>query len=359
MNKSNIYLDKVISGAIHLPKINGIPLYVRVDDRPDEEIENYVKDNEEWVKAAKKYSGSPDNIRRVFITYNAIYVHLYRPVGSGTSLSREIKHGIPFSDIYEEMCNSMSYGVRPSKEVKGIGLRALYKPWVCSNIEEVYFDDTMFLSETTRQLGFGDLTQYYSNENNKDHLPIKALFEVSCLQNIASLQDRYPRLKVVGYVRELDELYRRSKVSIDKITKRVNTWYSMIKIVETNPCAHALYVISEDNLNTKYSIKEGIYKYDKYVLKPYFEAMKKKINEHKKMEERQKTKDIKDIKVGVSVKKTEKSALEVMLDGIYEREGPEKAELSFRFIVRDFSRDKVLEVLNDMSDEGRERYNII
>ena len=94
MSKTEVInLDKLISKMIHHPRVQGMPLYTRVDGQLEEGVMSVRDSNKSvvWLEASKRSYSSPDNIRRIFITHRAVYVHLYRPVigTKNTSLRRE------------------------------------------------------------------------------------------------------------------------------------------------------------------------------------------------------------------------------------------------------------------------------
>ena len=359
---SVINLDKLISSMIHFPKIDGVPLYTRVDNQIDEYIRNRLNKSPKWVEYSKRIYGSPDNIRRVFITYKGVYVHLYRPVvgGKGKSLVRKTLFSPSFDMVYNDIMTSTMAGERPKYQVRQYGLKALYRPWVCSNIEEVYFDWTLFLSDDVRNLGFGDLLMLYkSGERSLE--PIKVLFEIACLADGCKLSDRYPRLRCFGYISHLEDIYRvvPLKPGIDSIDDLMKPWYNnsiLINAVKSGSCNAAIYdVPGVPALNPKYSVKDGIYAFDREVLRSYFITLETRIKDYirnRKLSEADKKKEalIKE------VKKT-KNSLEIMIDEIYAKEGAEQAAKALRIAFDGLKRSEVIAILNEMSDEGRERYS--
>lgn len=361
---SVINLDKLISSMIHFPKVDGIPLYTRVDNQIDEYIRSQLNKSPKWVEYSKRIYGSPDNIRRVFITYKGVYVHLYRPVAGGKdkSLVRKTLFSPAFDVVYNDIMTSAMTGARSKYKVRQYGLRALYKPWVCSNVEEVYFDWTLFLSEDIRNIGFGDLLMYYKS-GEKSVEPIKTIFEAACLSDGCKLADRYPRLKCIGYISSLEEIYNAIpiKPGADSLDDMMKPWYNnnvLIEAVRNGSCNAAVYDIpGVPKLNAKYSVKDGIYLFDRDVLKDYFLALEERIKQYQKGKrlsevEKQKEELIKKVK-------NTKSGLELLIDEIYAKEGAEKARLALRITFDGLKKSEIEAILNEMSTEGNERYRAL
>ena len=355
MNKLHkVSLDKIISNALHYPKLNGIPLYIRVDGRMDDMISQY--DNDEYRNVGKVLCGSPDNIRRVFITHRSVIVHYYRPVGKSKEFVKETINKYPFGEI---LYNRYNLGMRDDYYISGLALRALYRPWVCSNIEEVYFDWTIFLSVDIYNI-FGDLFRYFSTNRGgtADASCLKELFRLSCLPGVSDVKDRFPRLKAIGYVENLEALYRsitfkNKQTLIDYLTPVY--MHENFQMVLNDPSSSAyLIIFDNDILNSKFSLKDGIYKYDLEYLKSYFELLSERIEAHKKEKYLEtKAKERED-----SIKKINnmKSVVEICLDEISEKEGLDKAINDFRIMLKGLSKNEVMEILNEMSSEGKQKY---
>ena len=340
-----INLDKEISERVHLPKVDNMPLYVRLDNNLDEYIKKKLEKSEKWLEKAKTIYNSPDNIRRVFITYKAVHIEYFRPI-KGTNekkLTKTSTFDIPFDEIYNILIKDYTEGRKLSYRVINYGLKALYKPWVCSNIEEIYFDWSLFLSEHIQNLGYGDLFEYYKEPRKNNEEPIKKILETACLSDGCKLEERYPRLKCVGYISNLEMLYNQvpKKPGIKDLEDLNEVWCLndlVIKGVKSGETIISIYEISKPSFNIKYSIKESLYKYDKEVLKPYFEDIKAKIKR---------------------TRHTQKSDLEKILDMIYKNSDEKQALAAIKIIFKDINEEEKEKILNQMSEKGREKYAVI
>ncbi len=366
MGKKIINLDRVITSMIHYPKIEGIPLYTRVDGKIEQGDNSFSSDKStKWIEASKRSYGSPDNIRKLFITNKAVYVHLYRPVvgvKNNISLKRETNFPIAFSEIYNDIVSAQTMGKQPSYEVRQTGLGALCKPWVCSNIEEIYFDWTIFLSTDIMNLGMGDFFQLYKpgTVGMLPAEPIKVLFDCACLKGIKNVQDRFPRLRCIGYIEHLEKIYHNipSKSGAESLEDSMKPWYANMlvgaAIKDPNSTVAIYNIPGVKKLNDKYSVKDGIYMFDREILLDYFSNLSLRIKEYSK-NEKGKEIEAKKSKLVEQVKNT-KSSLETTLDEIYIKEGPEKALIALKIAMNGIPKQDKIDMIKNMSHEGQIKY---
>lgn len=358
-------LDKLVASLIHHPKVDGIPLYTRVDGQL-ESGDNKVLNNksDRWVEASKVCCGSPDNIKRVFITYKGVYTHLYRPVlgARDQSLKREKMYNTDFSQVYADIQRSIATATPRNYVVRGLGLKAFYRPWVCSNIEEIYFDWVLFLSDDVQNLGLGDFFRLYAPGQCKllPPGPIKMLFEVAALRGVKDIRDRFPRLRCIGYIQELEAIYHRvpGKPGEETIEDMVKPWYTNAYVgaaIKNPNCAVSIYNIPNvPKLNMVYSVKDGIYVFDRDVLRDYFSMQESRI---KSYIAEQRDKRVDEAKEEL-VKKAQKakSGFELTMDEIYAKEGPRGALAALKISMRGLSEEDKEKLLSNMSMEGQQRY---
>lgn len=368
MGIQTISLDRVIGNMIHHPRIDGVPLYVRVDGQMEYgDCRLATTKSDKWVAASKKAYGSPDNIRRIFITHRAVYVHLYKPVVGvkNKSLRREIAFPTDFQTILNNYKTSKEMGTAPEYRVRQYGLSALCKPWVCSNIEEIYFDWSLFLSEDINNLGMGNMFNVYEKATSEliNSEPIKVLFETACLKGVKNLSERFPRLRCIGYIQHLEDIYHKviPKSGEESLEDMMKPWcvneYVKILIKEPLSAVSIYNIPNMTKLNTKYSLKDGIYMYDRDVLKDYFMSLEVRITDYYR-NKRDNAIDSKKEALVNKVKKS-KSSFEITIDEIYAKEGINGATIAIRLALDGISKDEKLKIINNMSDEGKERYTKI
>lgn len=310
MAKNVVNLDSVVGQLIAKPVTkDGCVLYARVDNKIEgldgSIVENYKQDN----SARQKYN-SPDNLRRLFITLDGVYVQYHKPIhgGNGT-LFREYSWGDSLGDIERRKafikelgvqgCNaqrlemmSTSMGLENFPALKGFGLGALNKPWVYQNVEEVYVDELVFTCYNKYKQG--DFSTYY---NGTSVGLLKYLLRITIesvgVSSLEELRNKFPRLHTIGYIHNLNEVIKQNKVHLngndEKKEERVLSFADkvfgvsedkLLSSVLTNEFAICrLYKNRSWMLN--YSKKTGLYKFDSE-LESYFEDLK---NQYKKAQE--------------------------------------------------------------------------
>lgn len=346
---SIINLDKMLTEMVHRPRIDGYPLYTRVDNLMESGDGTTVTDKgSKWERASKVSYNSPGNIRRLFITHQGVFIHYYAPIvgDKSKSLVQRAKFPIPLNNVLESlMSGEIKYNV------KGYGLSILYKPWVCSNIEEVYFDWGILMSQDIANLGMGDLFSMYTGINADkmvDFQPIKYLFESICLKNISNMRERFPRLRCVGYISMLEGIYEAVERDRDRSSSKL--WCNndiVVNAIKDPSITVSIYKLDDvRDSNTKFSIKEGLYLYDRNILKEYQSRFESKI---KKQGE-------KVASTPQSVEDKVKSEVEIKLDDIRAKYGVSVAKMMFNAAVSGLDSKGVHEAIIGMSDEGRSTY---
>lgn len=360
-----INLNQLITDMIHRPRINGFPLYKRVDESEQNEGKEFTAESrgEKWVKASNKAYNSPGNIRRIFITHKRVIVHYFAPVfgDKNKSLSRQANFPIDM----EQVLISLMRGENKYR-VKGTGLYAIYKPWVCSNVEEVYFDWTLLMSEEVNNMGFGNLINYYNTIEKvgmMDGTPIKEIFKNECLRGVDGLRNRFTRLRCIGLISNLEEIYDIIGKSEDRENDKFKLWVNNKYVIESvrNP-QYSVSLVKFDDVgkyNSEMSIKDGIYQYDKDVLSRYAEKMNKTIKETRgKLREEIKGTEEKQNELEGAIK-VDKSEFEIHLDEIYLAKGPTYTKIAFTVATEGLSKESKIAIIEEFSTEGKEKYSNI
>jgi len=354
----NINLDKAVSTAINVPTLKGVPLYARVDN---EDCQGAEAKTPEWVEKSKRLYSSPDNVRRLFITMDGVFIELYRPIKGSSNKVLTRKTSYNEIDMHEVM-GSCLRGERKYRITK-TGFGALVNPWVFSNIEEVYFDMTVLLSEDIQNMGFGNLYNRYSNMKSTSLIEAETLrkvFDRICKGNSKHISERFIRLRTIGLISNLADVYnnleqKRGTMSLEDSMK---PWYMndiVANSIKNPECVVAIHNIENvPKMNTKYSCKDGIYAFDRDVLMQYFSTMETRINDYRHSINSKKIDDKKD-KLAKRLDGT-KSSFEITLDSIYDREGPQAAAISLQSSMFGVPQEERATVLNKMSKTGREKY---
>lgn len=269
--------------AIHRPRIDDYPVYCRVDN----DIQEISKRSDKWQKNVENIYNSPTNIRRVYFTYKSVYVEHFQPVvGCGNTL----KAGIKGSNIKEIVIKN---AYNKDHKFSGSYLTAITTPWVCSNIEEIYFDWSIFTSNDILNLGFGNLLRdslaSFTGEVKGISLQvIQLLFARYCMNSntieINAIKERFPRLKVVGYIRDLDNIYNNTsnKSGRKGIDDFILPWCVGIDSIKASmeQKTSTLWLLPDANkFISKSIIRDNTYKFDRNVLLEYFNNLNKAYNQ--------------------------------------------------------------------------------
>lgn len=363
-------LDSIVGKCIHRPITSGdpdkLPLYKRNDGVFDENQSVKQTRSDAWLSAVANNYSSPNNVRRIFITYKGVYVHYFRPFKGDKSGVTEKFY--PYSELYDKTAMN-SDGTKSKKvfdperilftrdsqsEVTKFGLGALRGQWTCSNIEEIYFDWTVLLSSDLHRLGLGSLLNTMIVPKGKTG-PCRlnkgdilwTIFENACLSKGENAQKTFPRLKVIGYIDKLEQIYHMIKrkpgeESADDLQK---SWISpyLGNLGKMNNIFVMYYPVPNvSKLNSKY-ITRSFYCYDVEVLEPYFETLKSKI-----------AKAIAVKRKGVSEEKKD-SAFRDMLIGIEKDKGTDAAKKMLKTLLSLPSANKE-EMLSSLTEEERKRF---
>lgn len=339
-----VNLDNLIQSRVHQPRVDGIPIYARVDGTAEMGEGRVAVKSPKWENAVRKSQNSPDNVRRVFITYKGVYVHYYKPISGTKSASlkveKELKE-VNLLEVKQHLENNTGLF-----HVKGTGISALVKPWVCSNIEEVYFDWSVLLSDDIRGM-FGNI---HPNQVSIEF--VQALFNEICLRGTKDVSKRFPRLRAVGYVMNLDSMYHniQDKPGAESLDDMKIPWgvNELMKSEIQNKRA-VLWTTDVASLNKEYSIKPNIYTYDATVLQPYFEELVKRIERYA-IDKIEKQKVIED---------RPKGNFEKTLDSLYEMGGIKEASRGVKIALDGLSKSERQTMYETLTNDGQERYRSI
>lgn len=359
-----VNLDKIVAKIVHAPRVDDVPIYARVNNAIEDAGGTRTK---KWENTVKTAYTSPDNVRRVFITYKGVYVHLYQPIKgiSSKSLRVEKDYGADVNILSIAKCfQSLQAGVSSPYLLRGTGLSALVSPWVCSNIEEVYFDFTVLLSD--------DFSGKFDRKQLRIPTPdeIEWIFKLSCSDGAVEVQKRFPRLRVVGYAANLEEMYQSidGKSGVDSIEDLKKPWCvnEQFKSELSKGKASIWKIPGTPNLITSYSLKPNIYCYDAEILQSYFEDLVSKIDKYKaeqaiklREEKQGETDDTTSGKTGNKEQtrtSEKKGVFERMLDEIYARQGAEKTESCVKISIQGIPKIEIKAIYNGLTADGKQKY---
>ena len=290
---ANFNLDNIIGKCVHRPIASNdpdkYPLYKRNDGAFDEVGGKQTSRSDAWKVAVEKHYSSPNNIRRIFITREGVYVHFFRPFsGAKDSTTREAFY--KYSSVNDKFNPIELYKAGDNRSAYKFGLGCLRDRWVCSNIEEIYFDWTLLLSRDLISLGLGNLIADWTKGGNGKILPgdvIWAIFSRSCLKNGENISRIFPRLKVICYVNELNILYNavKRKPGEESAQDLCTPWYKNAQfkaaVADRRFCVSLYKVPNVSAINKKYSTR-SYYCFDTEKLEPYFASAVEKLGTYEK-----------------------------------------------------------------------------
>lgn len=370
-------IDSIISQAINKPKVDGIPLYARIDGEQEQGFIKSTSKSDKWEKASKTTYSSPTNVRKLIISGDKIVIQTYKPV---------IIYGKPSSDgcwtevkldgdnnLIKLVGQMLSYDSSLSKYymekqinskckepdrviIKGTGLGALTTPWVISNIEEIYFDISLLASETYRNMAIGCnelFNEYLKGKRGlvDSNIALRMFMEATGVTT-ENVRNKFPRLRIVSLISELSNVlknnYDKGKTNIDSIEESIKLWVESevnINLIKQSNSLMVINKIDKDipKYNTKFSLRDGIYRYDNEVLVDYVEGYKKRVQER--------TKEVKK-----EIVRTAKSDLEILLDDVEEKRGRNDLKALLLIALDGMPKEEVEQAFKEMSEEGEKKY---
>lgn len=306
--------NSIVSNLICKPVIkqNGVEhvLFTRVDGTYELQDGESIRLDNKFAKEAKGKDNSPDNLRRLFITYKGVYTQYHRGLGGNDSKliseksypkeivealsykARIMKHigkVVCYPDMLKQAHNGIQMENKPKLEdFKGFGVGALVGKWVFQNIEEIYIDWTLFTC-----YGKGGLKDIRNYGNNVGEGLLNLLIEELGVNDLNGLLKRFPRLHTFGLIADLENMYEKNKgliVQESDIEERLKPWIG--KVLEKSGKQlpggqvnkigdnYIIRVRKANNWMLNYSSKVNIYKFDNEILERHFISLTEKY--HKK-----------------------------------------------------------------------------
>lgn len=309
MAKKTISLSSAINNNMHKPKTkSGFTLYPKVagysgtveagDTSTKAEADATYK-----AQSAKNYN-SPTNIKRLFITAKHVTVEYHAgPVIGGVpgnrwvqSATRDAATGLSLYEIAEKIATYEDDvhkhmmekainkdAVAPTQYVIDGKFNVGSHPYACSNIEEIYFDWSVLLSYETAPY-FQELLKgatpaqiamkfvnFNSNVVIENPMPIN-LFAAQSAGGSKDLRKKYPRLREITFVSNLEELTSDSNTigfmktpENEQTGASYKTWYELNEAVirGSNTCTIRGNMTGQvANPNEEFIIKSNMYVFD-------------------------------------------------------------------------------------------------
>ena len=309
MATHNISYNSKILEIMHRPttKTNKYPLYTKVGSYDGNEERNTQAENDpEYQRMSQTVFNSPTNIRRLFITGKDITIHYYtKPHADGArKLSSPNYVGDSIFDIAEKMFKyNEQYATylaektinknakEPDKyNITGNVVGIASSTYACNNLEEIYFDWTILLSQDVKPYFQVDDRTIYNLANGMAPGGLKVddaclnFFKAFNLGGSKEIRKRFPRLRVIGIVSNLYNLfdtYRGNSYYLPTAVldagkiENYKTWYelNLDKIEKSNSACWVSFLTDIKIPNLEFIIKDNHFKFDA-------EDFKSWVNEH-------------------------------------------------------------------------------
>ena len=389
---AKINLDKLIEGAVHGPRVDNFVLYGKVPEyKASTEYDKAEMNSVKFIKASEQTYNSPNNIRRVFITHGSVSVQYYSPYilkGKPNSSNWKTKsiRDLGLKEIAESSImmeanrtqNIMQQVIdgKQNTQLTGNGLRWIVRPWVCSNLEELYFDYTLLDTENNKQMinGITDaIFKLVSNQPcmDKSIIPYE-IFKVATGVTDETLKEKFPRLRMIALISNLDDIMSSERFNklgrITSVEESKITWIqdkNNMSLIQQAGGMNLYFTVNSylreyfaskgqefksDAFNSNLEVRSGIYKFDRIVL----ENLKDKLN---KIKESTRINNETTVPLTTDTTKASvKSDEEIKLDSILAKDGEQIVSRVIKLTVIGMKKSEVEALFNGMSDEGKQRY---
>ena len=310
-------LNSLYKKAMHRPMtIDGFALYTKADGYSGTvEGESQAEQSEHYRKHCNSTYNSPTNIRKVFITGKGVAVQYYaKPIsannnGTHWSFSTFDEHFNLFDTAFKMLTYqsdlakynmSKATGMKceePKRyKIDGNGIGIISHPWVCSNIEEIYFDWTMLMSAEVAPY-FKDFCTasayqaFISKEEpviEQNYSGIQSFFEMFNMGGTRNIRKRFPRLRFIAMISRLQDILDNTQLTrkIDLVFRNLeeskHTWYEVNRSAIEQSGSTVLYCDLSNTLqfpNKEFIVKAYQYKFDFDELDGIIKAYIVKIND--------------------------------------------------------------------------------
>lgn len=344
-----INLDSLISKYIHRPLVSRgselPPLYARSGNESESTVDLKGIKDPRWIAASEKVYNSPTNVRRIYIGSGlAVMEYFYNVAGTNRNVSSSTYDSEDIIDIH-------------SKSYNHTGLGSISINWKMSNIEEIYIDSfILYINGVNTNLA----RILQKGSTITDAKIASLLVSLFCSSNGVTpenIHTRFPRLRTIGVVDNLDRILKMQKGSIGvKIPSSLDEfnfkWYKAVEVAFKNNAPNMIIanLPVNDDVFTSFSLRTGIYKYDRDIL------------ENRANEIIQKYKDLKN--KYLTEKRVErqrevennKSEFEQYLDNCVKKYDSKKVTIALKLALARESKESIDNIFNSMSDYGKDVY---
>ena len=292
---SVINISELVGKLIHSPILytdtDEIPMYVKVKEKPHD-----VK----YMENMSKTYNSPNNIRRIFLTYSGVTINWYVPYVENKRQLRAYTKNFHFNTSIDSTASDilkagLNGEVDEQSKLVGSPISLLNNLYECSNVEELYFDWTYALADgcidSIKEIANENALNKYEFINSIGYAQKFSEINTDHFRNIVdetlgeNWKERFPRLHQVGIISNLDSILKNNTMygedSMLRSIGKINTWTEINKGILLN---NNSYGIVDDlgiektgtGINKIFIVEDSVYKFDKEHLLSFSVAYGKK-----------------------------------------------------------------------------------
>lgn len=296
---SVINISELVGKLIHTPLIYNdnneeMIMYVKIKDRTQDM---------RYRENMSKTMNSPNNIRRIFLTYSGVTVNWYLPYIENKRQLKTFTKTLHFNDsidyIASEILNSELKATEETQsKIIGSPISLINNLYECSNIEEIYFDWSYTLADgcidSIKEIANRYALDRYEFINSIRYSQGFKEIKTQHFRNIveATLGENwrkmFPRLHQVGIISNLDTALKSNTLygedSMLRSIGKISTWTEVNKGALLNSKSTVII----DNLGTEktntyinkeFIVEDTIFKFDKDYLQAFSVAYNKKASD--------------------------------------------------------------------------------
>lgn len=324
-----INVNQAVYRELHRPKVEDLgktfPIYTKVDSYKRNREDTLAESSKKYIARSKTHYNSANNIRKLFVTHSRIYIEYYKSPGVGATkfplsvqakLDSDILSALQHIATYRSdlMAYQMERNINPKVQgpdnyiLEGNLLGVVNQLYTCSNIEEIYFDWTFLFTQDMQNAIAPSSLQMFVGEKALNgflngsfkggvvkHSIWKSWFETTAFnesektklyKSESYFRDKYPRLKLVAMVSNLDDILDSSIKAQSLVTELRNggeqPW--LMKNAELITSSGSTVVVSLfsalPTLNTKFTTQEDVYLFDKEFKQTWIRSYISSVEDH-------------------------------------------------------------------------------
>lgn len=351
MEKINLY--KEVKKGVHVPTNKSEQVYYN-SYREDEYGNLIMKDSNIY--------NSPTNVKRVKIAENVICIEAHNAIKGyaggrykGTLIEHNVKKEI---EVFKKNGQWEVF--------EGDPFNALLNPWITSNIEEIYFDASVFLSaEVRRRVTFLNITPAIvvacMTGTVRGGVATANVSEVLGLDK-ETLKKKFPRLRVIAFISNLKDVkaeFVEDKPLLYRATNKSECEYVDTLWIDSegykNEQANKVYIQIVEKFNPdlsydNFTVRDQYYKYDDLVLKPLISQIKENVHKLRVAETMQRVR---------GTKEEIDTSLEESMDRLLEVYGQKVGVNIIKTAVSQISKEELERIYSSMSSSSEKKYRAL